>query len=346
MTTDDAARGQSTKAPRTRILVSVPTPEDAAFFPEQTWARLMELGDVRAIQPAELVSSEQFAIALNDVDVLVTGWGFPRLDGHRLSLAPRLRQVVHSASSLKALVSEEFWRREVPISQAGAAMAPAVAEMSLTLTLALLRRVHRLDHALRSGIAWDEARRSPRARELSASRVGVIGASRTGRRYISACQALGAEVFVYDPYLTQDDPLHGLAVDLPTLLTGSDVLALHAPSTPETTGMLGSHELALLPDGAALVNTARSSLLDMDALYEAVSSGRLDAALDVHDVEPLPQHDRWRALPNALLTPHLAGATADSRRRAGLIVVDEIDRLRRGLPLQHAVTREQMERMA
>lgn len=331
--------------PRLRILLSIPDSERAAFISTETRTVLHELGEVTEIAPAELQSLDAFAAAAKDKDVFITAWGFPRLDAEHLALAPNLACVVHAASSLHALVSEEFWAAGIPISQAGAAMAPAVAELSLTFTLNLLRRVHQLDHSLRSGDHWDKARDVRRAREIAGSRIGVVGASRTGRRYIDACRALGAVVCVYDPYLLAGDPLAASATSLEDLFATSDVIAVHAPATPETEGLIGADHLALLQDGAAFINTARSTIVDMDALYNEVSSGRIDAALDVFDQEPLPRDDPWRSLSNVLLTPHSAGATVESRRRAGLIVVNELRRFVAGDPLEHALTRTDLERM-
>lgn len=336
----------TTPAPGPRLHVCVAPPEVDAFFPAATRTDLAALGTVTWGTPQDVADPAAFAAVLGEVDVLVTAWGFPRLDAERLAAAPRLRLVAHAASSLRALTSDAFWAAGIPVTQAGAAMAPAVAELSLTFTLALLRRTHRLDHALRTGQDWAAARDVPRAREIAGARVGVVGASRTGRRYVELCRALGADVRVHDPYLPADDPLHAVATDLDTLVATSDVVAVHAPATAETHGLLDAARLAAIPDGGAVVNTARSSIVDDDALHAEVASGRLDAALDVFDEEPLPTTDRWRALPNVLLTPHLGGATADSRRRAGRIVVDEVRRHLAGLPLQHAVTREQAGRMA
>ncbi|MFJ3696600.1 hydroxyacid dehydrogenase [Streptomyces sp. NPDC090052] len=341
-----AHRGAS--APRrspTRILLSVPAAEADAFFPPETVRALEQLGEVTEIQPSALQDPDAFRAAAAGVHVFVTAWGFPRLDATRLALAPELRLVMHAASSVQTLVSDDFWAAGVHISQAGAAMASSVAELSLTFTLSLLRRTHRLDHALRSGRSWQEARAVERAREIRDARIAVIGASRTGRPYIETCRALGAEVRVYDPYLIPPDPLASLAVDLPDLLSWADVIAVHAPDTAESRGMIGAAEIAAIRDGGLFVNTARPSLVDMDALFEAVASGRIDAALDVFDIEPLPGDDRWRGLPNVLLTPHLGGASAGSRRRAGHIVVDEIRRHLAGQPLQHALTRTDLERM-
>lgn len=345
MTDDNGVSATAHPEPpeQVRILLSVPARELAAMFPADTRSALDELGEVVVAEPGELADTTAFRATLSGVHVAVTAWGFPTLDAARLADAPELRFVMHAASSLRAVTSDDFWAAGIPISQAGAAMAPAVAELSLAFTMSLLRRTQRTDHALRSGGDWWEAREVPRAREIRGSRIGVIGASRTGRQYIDLVTALGADVTVYDPYLPAGDPLHAIQRGLHDLLRECEVLALHAPATPETRGMLGAAELSLLRDGALVVNTARAELLDADALYAEVASGRLDAALDVFEIEPLD--DRWRALPNALVTPHLGGATVESRRRAGLIVVDEIRRFLAGRPLQYALTRTDVERM-
>lgn len=333
----------SAPPPPAHLLVSIADAERRAFFPASAPQALESVASaVDVVDPSDVRDSP----ALAQTEIAVVAWGFPRLDEEMLSRMPRLRLVANAASSVRGLVTDAFWASGIPITQAGAAMSPAVAEMSLTLTLSLLRRTHRMDHALRTGLSWEDARSIDRAREISGSVIGVVGASRTGREYIRMCRALGAEVRVYDPYLTPDDSLFALGVGLDTLLAESDVVALHAPATAETKGMLGRAELAAMRDGAALVNTARSALIDMDALFDEVSSGRLDAALDVFDREPLPPDDRWRSLPNALLTGHVSGATAESRARAGGIVVDEITRFLDGRGLQHRVTPEALERMA
>lgn len=325
-----------------RLLVSIAPAERDAFFPIDALDALAgHSAHLDIVDPADVHSSDVLA----ETEIAVVAWGFPRLDEQMIARMPRLRLVVNAASSVRSLVSEAFWDSGIPISQAGAAMSPAVAEMSLTLTLSLLRRVHRMDHALRGGIAWVAARHIERAKEISGCRIGVIGASRTGREYITMCTALGADVRVYDPYLPEGDLLAASSAPLDELLASSDVLAIHAPATAETAGMIGRAELAALPDGAALVNTARSSIVDTDALFDEVSSGRLDAALDVFDAEPLPTDDRWRSLPNVLLTGHVSGATRDSRARAGQIVIDEVARFLAEEKLQHQVTRDALERM-
>ncbi|NUR71164.1 MAG: hypothetical protein HOU81_10115, partial [Hamadaea sp.] len=171
--------------------------------------------------------------------------------------------------------------------------------------------------------------------------------SRTGRAYVRLVRALGARVSVTDPYLGPEEAaeLGVQVVPLDELLAGSRVVALHAPVLPETRGLLGARELSRLQPGAVLVNTARSALVDMPALYQLVRTEHVDAALDVFDEEPLPVDHPLRALPNVLLTPHEAGGTLEARRRAGEIVIAEIARFLGGRTLEHEVTPAAMARM-
>jgi phosphoglycerate dehydrogenase-like enzyme len=275
----------------------------------------------------------------------VTSWGQPALTADLLDLAPELRLVAHTGSTVKFFVTDELWARGIRVTQAGQAMARPVAEAALAFTLALLYRIPRFDHALHARAAWDVARNAPDQHEILGCRIGVIGASRTGRAYIALAKALGAEVSVADPYLSDAEKLGVRAVDLDTLLAESRVVVVHAPVLPETHHLIGKRELALMPDGAGLVNTARSWLIDQDALLAEVSSGRIDAAIDVYDEEPLPTGHPYRGLPNLLLTPHTAGATTEGHRRQGDIVLAEIDRFSRGEPLMHEVTAADLPRM-
>lgn len=326
------------------ISVAINEPERSRFFPPETLGQLEQLGEVRIVDEVKRTDVARYAAELTDTDVVVTAWDCPPLTSSVLASAPRLMLMVNAASSVKKLVTPESWRRGVRVTQAGDAMAPAVAEAALTLSLALLRRVHRYDHWLRTGKPWTESIHDVFGREINGSVVGVVGASRVGRAYISMAQALGARVLVYDPYLTDADAdaLDVTRMGLPDLMQSSNIVSLHAPLTAETEQMIGRQELRSLRDGAGLVNTARPRLVELDALYTEVASGRIDAALDVHELEPLPEMNRWRQLPNALLTPHLGGKTIQSRRRAGQIVIDEIRRLLAGEPLHHEISEDML----
>jgi phosphoglycerate dehydrogenase-like enzyme len=184
--------------------------------------------------------------------------------------------------------------------------------------------------------------------ELAASQIGVVGAGLIGRLYIGKVRALGAEVAVFDPYLSEDDAaaLGVERVTLAELMRTCPIVAVHAPTTPETHHMIGAAELALMADGGYLVNTARSWVVDQAALLAELRSGRLRAALDVFDEEPLPADHPYRSLENVILTPHVAGATAQTNERQGAFAVEDLRRFFAGEPLLHEVTPERYRVMA
>jgi phosphoglycerate dehydrogenase-like enzyme len=137
-----------------------------------------------------------------------------------------------------------------------------------------------------------------------------------------------------------------VSTGLRDLLRASRVVTLHAPALPATRGMIGAAELTAMPDHAWLINTARSALVDTAALVSELKSGRLSAALDVFDEEPLPADSPLRGLPNVLLTPHAAFMTRECFRRFGESTVEEIRRFLAGEPLRHEVTARMLETMA
>lgn len=303
------------------------------FLPQPLWSQLEQ---VRIFPDG----------VFEDAEVLITGWETPRLDAAVLERMPSLRLVAHTGAAVGFLVSDALWARGIRVSQTGAAMAPAVAEVSLTFTLSLLHQVHRFAAAMRAGREWEQVLAEPRPREeLSGNTVGIVGASRTGRAYAALIRSLGAQVLIADPTIDRDQAaaMGAELVELDDLLTRSRIVALHAPAIPATRHLLGRRELALMRDGAGLVNTARSWLVDSAALLEELRSGRIDAALDVFDEEPLPTGSPLRALPNVLLTPHQAAGTEEGHRRQGEIVIAEIARFLRGEPLQHEITEEQLQ---
>ena len=285
---------------------------------------------------------------LSAVEVLITDWGTPPLDAAVLDRFPALKLVAHTGASVKSLVTDELFRRGILVTQAGDAMARPVAEVSLTFTLALLHQLPRFDHAMHDRADWTLASQAPPQHEIDGATIGVVGASRTGRAYLRLVQSLGARTLVCDPTLDAADAreLDAELVSLDDLLRRSRIVALHAPSLPETHRMISAEQLALMTDGAGLVNTARSWLVDPAALLAELQRGRIDAAIDVFDDEPLPIDSPLRLLPNVLLTPHRAAGTFEGQLRQGETVVDEIEAFLAGRSLRHTVGLNNLSRMA
>ena len=172
--------------------------------------------------------------------------------------------------------------------------------------------------------------------ELSAMTVGVVGYGHIGTRVVRLLHAFGCRILVTDPYvqLSREDRERGVRqVPLDTLLAQSDVVTLHARVTAETTGFIGRRELALMKPTAYLVNTARGPLMDYDALYEALK-GRRHPRRGARNlrVEPVPPDLPLLRLPNVTLTPHIAGASLQTVRRAAAMIAEEVRRFAAGEP--------------
>ncbi|MGB7161554.1 MAG: hydroxyacid dehydrogenase, partial [Tepidisphaeraceae bacterium] len=335
-------------ATRPHILVLPPPSLYRKLFSSETDARLRELGTITYNGDERDLSSADLAERIGIAEVVITGWRCPRFTEEVFAAGSRVKLIAHSAGSIKFMLPDDAIAR-VKVTTAAAAMGAPVAEMSLLMTLMLLRPIHQLDAGLKARGDWKELKAHGSGEELAAQRVGVIGAGHTGRHFIRLLRGLGVETWVFDPYLTAE---RAAAMDvervtsLDDLLSSCRVIALHAPSTPQTYKMIGQRELALMKDGAILINTARSSLIDGHALLDELRKGRISAALDVFDEEPLPVDSPLRSLTNVILTPHVASHTANTHFRQGELTVDEVERFVRGEPLKYAVTPEMLATMA
>lgn len=326
------------------VVAVVPEALFAEFFSADDEARLAAAS---ARLGGSFVRVDRLADAAPDeVRVIITSWGIAPFDTAVLESLPKLALVAHTGASVKAFATEELFDRGVLVTQAGAGMARSVAEVSLAFTLALLHRVPEMHNGLRDG-GWYDVGVGAQHEILDAP-IAVIGASRTGRAYLELIRALGARALLVDPTLDRA-AASALGAELVTLddaLTRARIVAVHAPTLPETHHLIGRRELALMPDGAGLVNTARSWLVDENALIDEVRTGRLSAAIDVFDEEPLGAEHPLRSLPGALLTPHRAAGTTEGRLRQGRIVADELDDFAAGRPLAHAIDRAHLTSMA
>jgi phosphoglycerate dehydrogenase-like enzyme len=258
--------------------------------------------------------------------VWVPGGGVAIPDGF-LEALPRLRLV-----QLLSAGAERFVGRlpeGVVLCNARGAHTPSTAEWAVTATLAAQRGIPEFVGSQAEG-RWAPSTH----RSLVGARVLVVGAGDIG-------QAIGRMMAGFDVELsyvgrTARDGVHGTD-ELPRLLPEADVVILVVPVTAETTGMVDAAFLAAMTDGALLVNAARGTIVDTDALLAELTSGRLRAALDVTDPEPLPEgHPLWSA-PNVLLTPHVAGNVPEANDRAAAAVVDQLRRVLAGEPLANVV---------
>nr|WP_040543148.1 2-hydroxyacid dehydrogenase [Mycolicibacterium vaccae] len=276
---------------------------------------------------------DTFYAELPEAEVL---WHVLRpLSGEDLAKASRLRLVHKLGAGVNTIDVDAATARGVAVANMPGANAPSVAEGTLLLMLAALRRLPELDRATRAGRGWpSDPSLGETVRDIASCTVGLVGYGNIAKQVERILVAMGAEVLHTS---TRDDGSPGWRT-LPELLAHSDIVSLHLPLTDATAGLLGRDALEQMKDDAVLINTSRGPVVDEAALVDALRGGTLAAAgLDVFAVEPVPADNPLLALPNVVLTPHVTWYTADTMRRYLEFAVDNCERLRDGRHLANVV---------
>ncbi|MHA6691024.1 hydroxyacid dehydrogenase [Devosia sp. A449] len=334
---------------RPKLAFAMAADKTRHVFDAAALARLARSCDIVRATPLEEFSSAEARAVLGEIDILVTGWGCPMLTPEVLADASNLKLVAHAAGTVKFTVDPAVYEAGIRVTHAADANAVPVAEFTLAAIIFANKRVFELRDRYRA----DPARRTTYA--LMDERIGnyhrtigLVGASRIGRRVARMLQGLDVTVLINDPFMAADDPLLARAelVDLDTLMARSDVVSVHAPALPSTQGMIGAKQLKLMQDGAGFINTARGSLVDEAALIAELQTGRIHAVIDVTDPEIPEASSPLYSLPNVFLTPHIAGAAGTERLRLGELVIAEIERFVGGQHMEFEIEPALLERLA
>ena len=237
-------------------------------------------------------------------------------------------------------------RHGVAVVNTPARNAQAVAEHALGLMLALARRIPTAHQYVKEG-RWRnpaEPYISMRGIELAGRTLGIIGLGAIGRRLARICSALDMKVLAYDPYV-ESAPQGVMRVGMDELMAQSDFISVHAPSTPETEGLIDARRLSLMKPTAYLVNASDATVADLGALAEALRRRRIaGAALDVFETHPVSPDNLLLGLDNVVLTPHLGGATQETIERHSRMMADDILRFLDGERPENLVNPEVWER--
>jgi phosphoglycerate dehydrogenase-like enzyme len=330
------------------VAVTIGRSHYARMFSPQAWEALEAFADVIHHPAAEPAEKSELMALLANADACITSWGVAQLDADVLAAAPRLRAMAHMGSSVKRFVSQDFWVRGIHLTSAGIALAQTVAETTVGLMLVGFKRIWPLGQHVRDG-GWRDAPVWDRwySRELFRKQVGIIGASNVGRHVIELLEPYETTILLYDPFVSAEEAadLGAIKMELDELLERADVVSLHAPDNPATRQMLNAERLARMKDDALLINTARGSLIDEQALIEELARGRFFAFLDVTDPEPPAADSPLRRLPNVVVTPHIAGCI-ENCNQLGELAVEELRRFFAGQPPIYQITPELLERIA
>ncbi len=279
---------------------------------------------------------DTFYRELADAEVI---WHVLRpITGEDLEKGARVLLVHKMGAGVNTIDVETATRLGIAVANMPGANAPSVAEGTLLLMLAALRRLTELDRATREGTGWpSDPSLGETVRDIGGCTVGLVGYGNIAKRVETIVRAMGTPASHVLHTSTRDNGHPGWR-PLPELLSACDVVSLHLPLTEQTQGMLNRAALARMKPDAVLVNTSRGAIVDEEALVDALRSGGLAAAgLDVFAVEPIPADNPLLTLPNVVLTPHVTWYTADTMRRYLNEAVTNCRRIRDGRDLADVV---------
>lgn len=318
-------------------------------FDDEALARLARSCAIVRDAPLEELASREARAVLGEIDILVTGWGCPMVTAEVVKAAPSLKLIAHAAGTVKFTLDHAVYDAGIRVTHAADANAVPVAEFTLASIIFANKRVFELRDRYRA----DPARRSSYALMDEPignyhRTIGLVGASRIGRRVAKMLAGFDFTVLVCDPFVRPGDPVLDGAelVDLESLMARSDVVSIHAPALPSTRAMIGAGQLKLMKNGAAFINTARGALIDEAALIAELQTGRIHAVIDVTDPEIPAAGSPLYSLPNVFLTPHVAGAVGTERLRLGQMAIEEIERFVAGAPMEFEIEPALLERLA
>lgn len=268
-----------------------------------------------AVETLVTPTPEYLCAQAGDADYFLVS-GRLRIDDTVLDAAPRLKMIQRTGVGTEMLDLDAIKKRGIPVYVNAGVNARSVAEHTLTLILACMKRLPEINAQVHNG-TWKKQAAGVTTHELYGKCVGLVGMGNIGRQVAFMLMAFGAKV-IYTDIVRQPEEVEtrlGLTYydSVDGMLPFVDVLSLHCPLTESNVGMINASSLAIMKEGAIIVNTARGPLVDPNALYDALVAGHIRAAgLDTHFEEPVGPDYRLAQLGNIILTPHIGGLSFES----------------------------------
>ena len=295
------------------------------FMDERAVARLQAAHDV-LYDPQLVDDAPRLASEAASADVVIVR-NRTQVRGALLAALARCTVVGRLGVGLDNIDVPACEARGMRVMPATGANALSVAEYVIGTAMLLLRGAYAATPAVAGG-QWPRNALS-NGREIAGKTLGLIGFGSIGQLTATMGRALGMQVVAFDAMMDDDHPAFAQVgarfVGLDELVTVSDVVSLHVPLVDSTRGLLGAARIAAMKPGAVLINTARGGIIDETALASALRSGALGgAAIDVFGTEPLPASPHFDGCPNLILTPHVAGVTAEANERVSFLIADKV----------------------
>ncbi|OUS75780.1 hypothetical protein B1748_15235 [Paenibacillus sp. MY03] len=315
------------------------------FWQDRVLDKLKRISKVDFVPMDERFASEQLAERIGDYDACITSWGSPYFTPEVLAGAHKLKFIGHGAGSVASIVGEDMFATPIKVTSANKVLAHSTAECTVSLMFAGAWNHAGYTARLKQG-QWSVNNRET---VLGVSRrvIGLVGYGEISKQVIRMLKPFGTTILLYSGYCPTPEA-EALGVELcglNELFERSDIVSLHNTWTPRTQGMIGAEQLRRLRDGGLFVNTARGPIVSEEALAAELRTGRISAALDVYDQEPLPADHEFLTMPNVLCLPHIGGYHGLLKRELCEFIVDELGRFAAGETLQGQVSLEHYHRL-
>lgn len=285
------------------------------------------------VKTLDEATHEQLVKEAADADYFLVSGRLP-IDQAVLDNAPHLKMIQRTGVGTEMLDTEAIKQRGIPVYVNAGVNAQSVAEHTLALMLACLKRLPQVNRQTHEGI-WKKQQTGVTTRELHGKTVALVGMGNIGRLVAQMLQPFGAKVIYTDVFRQDEEVETRLNLTyydrFEAMLPEADILSFHCPLTKENTDMLNQKPLALMKKGAVVINTARGKLINPDDLYEAVKSGHIwAAALDTHYEEPLKEGYRLAELENVILSPHIGGLSYEAFESMMVGAMENIEAFEKG----------------
>lgn len=327
-----------------KILIAVGAGEVRdSFFTPAVIEEIEKCGEVVYNETGQQgLSKEKLIELIRDVDVLFTGWNTARVDADVLKAANCLKIHAHTGGSVASYVSREEYERGIIVLSGNDVFAQSVAEGCLCYTLMALRRTYDYMDSIRNG-GWRPEHDFMEG--MIGKRVGIVGYGAIATYYTQLIQWFQPELLICSEFITEAEleTANARKASLEEIFETCDIISLHAALNEDTRGMITGDLLKRIKPGALFVNTARAGLVEEEAFYEELATGRFRAALDVYHQEPIPADHILRKLDNVMMMPHVAGPTFDMREKVVLRLLEDIKAIgnhqpyRCGIPYEYAM---------
>ena len=299
------------------------------FFTEKVRNQLETLGIVTYCEQNENYTPEQLRDAIEGYDIVFCGWGTLKYDEIVLAKADSLKLIAYTGGSVAGLVSDALYEKGITLLSGNPVFAESVAECALCYMMCSLRSIKHF--TIRPEYTW---RRDDEDSEkgIMDRTIGIVGYGMISKYLLKMLEPFHVTKKIYSNYITDEEAAkYGATVaTLDEIFETCDIISVHSGLNAKNYHLIGEDQFKKMKDGALIVNTARGAVIDEQAMIKELQTGRIYAALDVYEQEPLPEDSLLITLPNALCLPHVGGPTIDRQEYVTLKLIDDIKKWMNG----------------